>query len=81
MTAVSFSISRGVSGTKMTDITVGTSAPGAGDIEFRFNVLDTNSKNLNDEDLVVALDAFRRWVLTNGPTSIAITQQPSGPPS
>ena len=80
MTAVSFSMSRGVSGTKMSDVTVGTSAPGAGDVELRFNVLDTNSKNLNDEDIVMILKAFQRWVLTNGPTSIAITQQPSGPP-
>jgi hypothetical protein len=81
MTAVSFSMSRGVSGTKMSDVTVGTSAPGSGDVEFRFNTTDTNGKNMNDEDLVIALDAFRRWVLTNGPTSIAITQSPSGPPS
>lgn len=80
MTAVSFSISRGVSGFKMSDITVGTSAPGAGDIELRFNVLDTNSKNMNDKDLVIALEAFRRWLLTNGGTAIAITNQPSGPP-
>lgn len=81
MTAVSFSISRGVSGMKMSDITVGTSAPGAGDIELRFNVLDTNGKNLNDKDLVVALLAFRRALETNGGTGIAITNQPSGPPS
>lgn len=80
MTAVSFSISRGVGGFKMSDITVGTSAPGAGDIELRFNVLDTNSKNMNDKDLILALEAFRRWLLTNGGTAIAITNQPSGPP-
>lgn len=79
MTAVSFSISRGVSGTKMSDVTVGTSAPGSGDIEFRFNVLDTNGKNMNDKDLFIALEAFERWILNNG-TKIAITTQPSGPP-
>ena len=80
MTAVSLSISRGVSGTKMSDITVGTSAPGTGDIELRFNVLDTNSKNLNDKDIVIALLAFRRAIETNGGTQIALTNQPSGPP-
>ena len=81
MTAVSFSMSRGVDGFKMSDVTVGTSAPGTGDVEFRFNVLDTNSKNMNDKDLVLILEAFRRWVLTNGPSAIAITNQPSGPPN
>jgi hypothetical protein len=80
MTAVSFSMSRGVSGTKMSDITVGTSAPGTGDFEFRFNVTDTNGKNVNDKDLKLALDSFVRWVLTNGTSAIAITNQPSGPP-
>ena len=80
MTAVSFSMSRGVGGFKMSDITVGTSAPGAGDAEFRFNVLDTNSKNMNDKDLILILEAFRRWLLTNGGTGTAITNQPSGPP-
>jgi hypothetical protein len=49
-------------------------------------VLDQNSKNINDKDLAIALDAFRRWVLTNsgavsGFLTVAITNQPSGPPS
>ncbi len=81
MTAVSFSMSRGVDGFKMSDVTVGTSAPGTGDVEFRFNVTDTNGKNLNDDDLYRLLKAFQRWVLTNGPSAISITQQPSGPPN
>ena len=39
LTAVSFSISRGVGGFKMIDVTVGTSARQvSGDIELRFNV-------------------------------------------
>ena len=80
MTAVSFSMSRGVDGFKMSDVTVGTSAPGSGDVEFRFNVTDTNGKNMNDKDLYRILQAFARWVLTNGGTQISITQQPSGPP-
>ena len=81
MTAVSFSMSRGVDGLKMSDVTVGTSAPGAGDVEFRFNVLDTNGKNMNDKDLWLILQAFQRWVLNNGGSGITITQQPSGPPN
>lgn len=81
MTAVSFSMSRGVDGFKMTDVTVGTSAPGAGDVELRFNVLDTNSKNMNDKDLYMILMAFQRWLFTGGGTAIAITNQPSGPPN
>ena len=80
MTAVSFSINRGVSGTTMTDITVGTSAPGAGDIELRYNILDTNSKNLNREDIYMALKAFQR-AIEQGGTTVDITLQPSGPPS
>lgn len=80
MTAVSFSMSRGVDGFKMSDVTVGTSAPGTGDVELRFNVLDTNSKNLNDLDLTRILKAMIRWVQTNGNSAIAITNQPSGPP-
>lgn len=80
MTAVSFSMSRGVDGFKGSDVTVGTSAPGAGDVELRFNVTDTNSKNLNDEDLYKILLAFQRWLLNGGP-KVSITNQPSGPPS
>ena len=80
MTAVSLSMSRGVDGFKMSDVTVGTSAPGAGDVELRFNTTDTNGKNLNDKDLVRILEAFIRWTLTNGSTTTAITQSPSGPP-
>jgi len=81
MTAVSFSMSRGVGGFTMTDITVGTSAPGTGDVELRFNVLDGQSHNMNDKDLCIILDAFKRWLLTGGGTGTAITNQPSGPPS
>lgn len=80
MTAVSLSMSRGVQGTKMSDVTVGTSAPGSGDIEFRFNVTDTNGKNMNDKDLIIALLAFQRYLATNGGTGISVTNQPSGPP-
>lgn len=81
MTAVSFSMSRGVDGFKMSDVTVGTSAPGTGDVELRFQILDGQSKKMNDLELVKIVEAFRRWLLTNGPSAIAITNQPSGPPN
>jgi hypothetical protein len=81
MTAVSFSMSRGVGGFTMSDVTVGTTAPGTGDVELRFNVLDGQGKNMNDLELLTIIKAFRRWLLTNGSTVTAITQQPSGPPN
>ena len=59
MTAVSFSIKRGVDGFNMSDITVGSLAPNASDVEIRFNVLDANSKNMNDLDLIKAAKAHR----------------------
>jgi len=85
MPAVSFQMYRGVDAFKMTDVTVGTNAPGGGDVELRFNVTDQNSHNLTDLDLIRILDAFKLWVLTNGGLvggnqTTGITQQPSGPP-
>ena len=81
MTAVSFSMSRGVGGFKMTDVTVGSLAPGAGDVELRFDVLDGQSKNMNDKVIYEILESFKRWLLTGGSSAIAITLQPSGPPN
>lgn len=83
MTAVSFSMTRqtGGFGFKMNDVTVGTLAPNAGDVELRFNTTDGQSKNMNDKELYEILKALARWVLTNGPSTIAITQSPSGPPN
>jgi hypothetical protein len=60
MAGISLSISRGVDGFKISDLTVGTSAPGAGDMEFRYNTTDTNGKNLTRMDIRKALDAFER---------------------
>jgi hypothetical protein len=60
MAAISLSINRGTGGFKISDITVGTSAPGTGDIELRFNTQDTNSVNLTRKDLFIALEAFER---------------------
>jgi hypothetical protein len=65
MAGISLSLSRGISGTKISDFTVGTSTPGAGDIELRFNVLDTNSKVLTRKDVILACKAFM-WALQDG---------------
>jgi hypothetical protein len=65
MAAISLSLNRGVDGFKISDFTVGTSAPGAGDIELRYNTTDTNSKNLTRKDVILACEAFRR-VLEEG---------------
>lgn len=62
MTAVSFSINRGVEGFTPTDITIGTSAPGTGDFEFRYNTTDGNGAAVTKMNLVVALKAFTRMV-------------------
>jgi hypothetical protein len=81
MTAVSFSMRRGVDGFTMSDVTVGTAAPTSLDFEFRYQVLDANSANINDFDIIRAIKAMIRWLETNGSTAIAITTQPSGPPN
>jgi hypothetical protein len=86
MTAVSFSLNRGVDGFKMNDVTVGALAPNAGDVEIRFQVLDQQGAKMNDLELVKMTQAFIRWFETNGGATggnayTAITLQPSGPPS
>jgi hypothetical protein len=60
MAGISLSMSRGVSGTKISDITVGTAVPGTGDIELRYNTLDTNSHALTRKDVILACKAFIR---------------------
>lgn len=66
MAAISFSINRGVDGFKLSDITVGTSAPGTGDIELRYNTTDQNAANVTRKDIVIALNAFARAIETGG---------------
>jgi hypothetical protein len=75
MTAVSLSISRGTDGMKISDFTVGTSAPGAGDVELRFQLLDTNSKALTEKDVILACKAFIR-ALGEGGNTIFVTNSP-----
>ena len=78
MTAVSLSMTRETAGfgMKMSDPTVGTLAPNAGDVELRFQVLDGQSKNMNDLEIILILKAFIRYLQTGGgSTVIAITNQ------
>jgi len=60
MAATSYSISRGAEGSKISDFTIGTSAPGTGDIELRVSTTDTHGKNLTRKDVQLALRAFER---------------------
>ena len=66
MTAVSLSISRGLNGLRISDFTVGTSAPGSGDVELRYNLTDTNSVAVTRKDIVIALEAFKRAIEAGG---------------
>lgn len=73
MAGISISISHGVEGFAPSDFTVGTSAPGTGDIELRWNTTDTNSNVLTKKDVVLAALALIRAVedeqvpITNSP--------------
>lgn len=62
MAAISFQINRGVDGFKISDFTVGTVAPGAGDAQFCFNTTDTNSVTITRKDCVQFLEAFKRAI-------------------
>ena len=81
MTAVSFSVNRGVSNdmNPLSSLTIGTLAPNANDVELRFNTTDANGKNMNDKDIIIALENFRRAILQNG-TTVDVSLSPSGPP-
>ena len=70
MSAFSISIPHGKAGMQMGDFTIGTLAPNAGDVEVRANNTDTNSKNITDHDIVIALRAIIRQIENGGGTSI-----------
>jgi hypothetical protein len=71
---ISLSINRGIDMPQISDITVGTSVPGTGDIEVRWQTLDTNSKPLTRKDVILALGSFIRSI-ENGSL-----QSPAGTP-
>ena len=62
MAALSIAISRGSAGVKLTDYTTGTSVPGSGDIELRFNTTDTNGKAVTRLDVLNVVDMFKRQI-------------------
>jgi len=76
MTAVSLSMSRGKTGNIASDITVGSSAPGTGDFEFRYN--QTSNGNITRKELKLALKAFERAIQQGG--GVVITTGVVGPP-
>lgn len=73
MAAISIAIARGKDGFKISDFTVGTSAPGAGDMEFRFNTTDTNSAAIKINDIIRGLLAIRRALETTDSNVNVIT--------
>jgi hypothetical protein len=68
-TATFLAVNRGVSGTKSSDITVGSSSDAGADLEVRFNQTDANGANCTKKDLVLALHAFERFV-NNGAANV-----------
>jgi hypothetical protein len=82
MAAISHSLSHGVEGFNISDFTVGTSAPGTGDFEFRSNTTDTNSANISHFEMIRAIKAFIRALEQGGsaPTYIAELSGGNPPP-
>ncbi len=65
MAAISVAINRGVDGFKITDYTVGTAAPTGGtDIELRFNTTDQLGAPVTMKNVLIALEAFERAIMT-----------------
>jgi hypothetical protein len=57
MTAVAISFNRGTDDNKASNFTVNTSAPGAGDFELRYNLLDASSVAVTKKDVIKFLKA------------------------
>ena len=58
MTAVQISSSRGLPENKSGCYTIGTNAPGTGDFELRYNLLDAQNNPITKKDLIRFLDAL-----------------------
>ena len=79
MTAVSFQVDRGAAtGNQNSAITVGTTAPGAHDIQFCWNQTDALGKNITRKDLILALKFFRRAIEQHA--NVTFTTGVIGPP-
>ena len=57
-------INRGVNGSKISDFTLGSSSASSADIELRIADVDGGGKVLNRKDVVIALEAFTRALLS-----------------
>jgi len=73
MAAISISAFHGAYGTKISDFTVGTLTPNAGDFEVRLNTTDTNGKNISHHEMIVALKWFIRALEQGGGTVNIVT--------
>jgi hypothetical protein len=78
MTAVSISMNRGATGFTITDFTIGTSAPGTGDFELRYNTTDGNSNNITMLDLHLFLKALTT-ALIESPLGLPLVANNSTP--
>jgi hypothetical protein len=77
MTAVSVNFKVGDGGDMAIDdskFTFGTSAPGAGDIELRWNLTDTNSNVITRDVLIRALEELTIILASNGRYTTASEQ-------
>jgi hypothetical protein len=57
-------INRGVSGGKISDFTFGTSSSASSDFELRIGNVDAQSNVPTDKDVILALEAFKRVILS-----------------
>lgn len=80
MAAISLSLAHGQFGNNISDFTVGTLAPNAGDFEVRLNTTDTNSANISHYEMIVALRAFIRALEQGGATVNVVTLSGGSPP-
>ena len=78
MASVSISLAHGASGMLMSNFTVGTLAPNAGDVEVRFNNQDTNNANILDHEIVIMLRAIIRQIENGGASSINLLPRAGG---
>ena len=77
MTAVSLQVNRGAWMVN-SDVTVGTTAPGAHDIQFCWNQTDALGKNITRKDLRLALKFFMRAITTDA--NVTFSSGVIGPP-
>jgi hypothetical protein len=57
-------INRGLSGTKISDLTFGTASSAGSDFELRIADVDGQGKVVTDKDVILALIAFKMAILS-----------------